>query len=129
MKQLELEGEIDGKKISVIEKFFKSIPFVRKMMTISPRTEKSADDTPVKTKLSDNMNNSLIEKIFIQLDDRFFDQYLSLYLIDIPFDDRDIPKGGERIISCPYCKRTEFILIRNTLSNFGKNIDNLNTFK
>jgi hypothetical protein len=52
-----------------------------------------------------------------------------LTVIDVPFDDRDISKGGERIISCLYCKRTEFILIRNTLSNFGKNIDNKNTIK
>jgi hypothetical protein len=48
MKQLELEVEIDDNKISVTEEFFKFIPFVRKVMTISPQTEKSADDTPEK---------------------------------------------------------------------------------
>jgi len=39
------------------------------------------------------MNNSLIEKIFLQLeDDKIFDEYLSLYLLDVPRDE-DLKKN------------------------------------
>lgn len=41
-----------------------------------------------------------------------------LEIMDIPFDDRNILKGGERYLKCPNCGRFEIVLYRKPPENW-----------
>lgn len=44
--------------------------------------------------------------------------YLKVY--DVPFDESEVTKGGERYLTCPNCNRTEIILYRKAPENWLK---------
>ncbi|KQW99027.1 hypothetical protein [Flavobacterium sp. Root420] len=44
-----------------------------------------------------------------------------LQIRDVPFDENNISKGGERFIECPVCKKFEIILYRTIPENWFYN--------
>ena len=49
-----------------------------------------------------------------------------LTILDIAFDEKDISKGGERIVECQNCRKFEIVLYRIPPINwYHKKLDNI----